>query len=144
MKVFVGIPALNEERTIANIVAGSRRQSNNVLVVDDGSDDDTGASVLRHKKNLVYGASVRDCFDRARQSRADVLITIDADGQHDPSDILMPVNALVDNKADVIASRASRPSGMPRYRWGWKTVLDRATKVRAGDKIPDTQGGFRA
>ncbi len=137
---------------IAKILVRSLRHAEKVLVVDDGSKDDTaaiaeslGAVVIRHDKNLGYGAAIRDCFEWARQTGADVLITIDADGQHDPLDIPLLVEALRKNQADVaIGSRQNRPIDMPRYRWMGKRALDRATQVRIGERLVDSQSGFRA
>jgi len=126
--------------------------ANEVFVVDDGSRDDTatiaehvGAVVLRHEKNQGKGAALRDCFEYAKQSGADVLVTIDGDGQHDPSDIPMLVDALVEKRADVvIGSRLSKPAEMPRIRWLGGRALDHATGIRVGDKLTDSQSGFRA
>jgi len=152
LKVVVGIPALNEERSIAKVIVRSLPHADKVLIVDDGSNDDTaliarslGAVVLRHEKNLGYGAAIRDCFEWARQYGADVLVTLDADGQHDPHEIPKLMDALRNTQADVvIGSRQIRPSGMPRYRWLGKHALDLATHVKIEGRLVDAQSGFRA
>jgi glycosyltransferase involved in cell wall biosynthesis len=152
LEIVVGIPVLNEEGTIAKIIVRSKMHADRVLVVDDGSKDDTaliaeklGAVVLRHEKNLGKGAAVRDCFEWARKTGADVLVTLDGDGQHDPSSIPTLVDSLRATGADVvIGARTSRPVDMPRHRWLGERLLDLATRVRIGERIVDAQSGFRA
>ncbi len=152
MRVVLGIPALNEERTIAKVIVRSKKHVDRILVVDDGSKDDTasiakglGATVISHDKNLGKGAAIRDCFAWAKRNGADVLVTIDGDGQHDPSFIPTLVNVLQKTKADVvIGSRRTRPPDMPRYRWLGERALDLATQVKIGERVVDAQSGFRA
>lgn len=152
LKVVVGIPALNEERTIGKVVVRSLRHSEKVVVVDDGSKDDTallaeslGAVVLRHGRNLGKGAAIRDCFEWAKRSGADILVTVDGDAQHDPEEIPKLVEALTAAHADVvIGSRLTRPRGMPRYRWAGVRLLDHGTQVTVDGRIVDAQSGFRA
>jgi glycosyltransferase involved in cell wall biosynthesis len=148
----VGIPALNEERTIAKVIIRSKKYADNVLVVDDGSNDDTaliaeslGAVVLRHQRNLGKGAAMRDCFDWAKKRDADILVTLDGDGQHDPSSIPTLIESLRTTGADVvIGARTTRPTDMPRHRWLGERALDLATRVRIGERVVDAQSGFRA
>jgi glycosyltransferase involved in cell wall biosynthesis len=150
--VVVGIPALNEERTIAKVVVRASEYAGTVVVVDDGSEDDTaliarklGAVVLRHDRNLGKGAALRDCFEYANQTGANVLVTLDGDGQHDPTNIPKLVDVLRDENADVvIGSRMTRPRDMPRYRWLGVRSLDRAVGVKVDGRVVDAQSGFRA
>jgi len=152
LKVLVGIPAFNEENSIAKVVIRAADHANEVLVVDDGSRDDTaiiakrlGASVLRHEKNLGKGAALRDCFEYAKRSGADVLVTIDGDGQHDPTSIPALVEGLTTRGVDVaIGGRIAKPAEMSRLRWLGVKTLDHASGVRIGDKLVDSQSGFRA
>lgn len=152
LNVIVGIPALDEEQTIAKIIIGARKHADQVLVVDDGSKDATaliaeslGAVVVRHERNLGYGAAVRDCFEWARKNGADVLVTLDGDGQHDPANIPALVDSLRNNQADVVVgSRENRPADMSRFRWMGKGMLDHATQVKGGERFVDSQSGFRA
>lgn len=152
LKVVVGISAFNEERMIAKVVVRSQKYVDKVLVVDDGSQDDTGliaknlgAIVIRHEKNLGKGAGLRDCFEWAKQNGADILVTLDGDGQHDPYKIPLLIDALETSEADVVVgSRTSRPPDMPRYRWVGERALDLVTQVKVGGKVIDAQSGFRA
>jgi len=146
------IPAFNEEKTIAKIIIRAKGQVDMVVVVDDGSQDDTaqiaealGAVVIRHGKNLGKGAALRDCFEWAKTAGIDILVTLDADGQHDAMQIPVLVNALRTAQADiVIGSRSARPLDMPHHRWVGKRTLDMVTQVKVGERFVDAQSGFRA
>ena len=150
--MLVGIPAYNEENSIAKVVIRAAEHADEVLVVDDGSKDDTatiaehlGAVVLRHEKNLGKGAAVRDCFEYAKRSGADVLVTMDGDGQHDASQISLLVDGLVEKDVEVvIGGRLAKPTGMSHFRWLGGRTLDHATGVKVGGKVVDSQSGFRA
>jgi len=150
--IVAAIPAFNEEATIARVVIGSSRHVDKVLVCDDGSSDMTGeiaerlgAEVVRHERNLGKGAAIRSLFDFAKRLRADVVVTIDADGQHDPDEIPKLVEPILSGKADiVIGSRGLAEREMPRYRRIGRAALDRATVAAGRVKVADTQSGFRA
>lgn len=147
-KVVAAIPALNEEQSIAKVIIHSINWVDKVLVVDDGSVDDTsliatklGAVVIRHERNLGKGAALRKCFDWARDSGFDVLVTLDADGQHNPDDIPRLLTPIIDGEADVvIASRLS--DGVPALRRIGGQILDRM--IAGGGDVVDSQSGFRA
>ena len=105
--VVVGIPAFNEATTIAQVVLEAQKYANVVVVCDDGSNDMTGAiakrlgaDVVRHRRNLGYGSSIKSLFKRACELDADVLVTLDADGQHDPEEIPNVVKPIVQGAAD--------------------------------------------
>ncbi|MEG3054744.1 MAG: glycosyltransferase family 2 protein [Methanoculleus sp.] len=94
VRTLVAMPAYNEEAYIAKTVLGARRHADAVLVVDDGSTDDTvaiaealGAIVVRHTTNKGYGGALQTIFSTARGMGVEELVIIDADGQHDPGDI---------------------------------------------------------
>ena len=89
--VVAGMPALNEEKTIARVVLGAQKHAHIVVVCDDGSTDLTGeiaerlgAVVVRHEQNLGYGAALQSLVCASKELKADVLVTLDWDGQHDP------------------------------------------------------------
>ena len=150
--MVAAIPALNEEQTIGRVVARTLPHVEKVLVIDDGSSDDTGliakamgATVITHHRNLGKGAALRKGFEWAKNSGADVLVTLDADGQHDPSFIPSLVAAIVEGNADIaIGSRPMRPNGMPHSRWMGARVLDNLSGIKVGDRAVDSQSGFRA
>jgi glycosyltransferase involved in cell wall biosynthesis len=92
--IVAAIPAYNEGKTIAKVVVRAMRHVERGVVVDDGSTDDTamiverlGAHVLKHEGNLGYGAAVRSCFSMARDLNSDILVILDAGGQHSADDI---------------------------------------------------------
>jgi glycosyltransferase involved in cell wall biosynthesis len=151
--VVAGIPAFNEEHTIARLVLEAQKHVDVVLVCDDGSTDLTaeiaermGADVIRHKRNLGYGAATKSLFEVARELNADVLVTLDGDGQHNPSEIPGLVKPVLEDGADVVlGSRflTSKENGVPRYRcWGIR-LISRLTGVASKQKLKDAQCGFR-
>jgi glycosyltransferase involved in cell wall biosynthesis len=152
--VVVGIPAFNEEKNIARVVLKALRFADKVLVCDDGSTDMTGeiaeslgAEVVRHERNLGYGAALRSLFSRARELGADVLVTLDGDGQHDPSDIPLVMKPVVEGEADIaIGSRFVDESSaltMPKYRRAGVRFITWLTNRSAKYGVRDSQSGFR-
>lgn len=156
LKVLVAIPAYNEEVAIGSVVLRSLKYADEVLVVDDGSADNTaevaalaGAKVVKHEKNGGYGAALGTCFASARKAEADITIIIDADGQHSPDDIPRMVEKLVSAKSDiVIGSRFvngnEKNQKIPAFRKFGMKVLDTATVAGSGLSVSDSQSGFRA
>jgi glycosyltransferase involved in cell wall biosynthesis len=153
--VVVGIPAFNEESTIARVVLEAQRFADVVVVCDDGSSDLTGevaerlgAEVVRHGRNLGYGAALKSLFERARVVGADVLVTLDADGQHDPGEIPAVLKPVVDGVADVvIGSRFMDARGsaeMPKYRRLGAKLITRMVNGSGRNGVSDAQSGFRA
>ncbi len=152
-KVVVAIPCFNEERCIGSIVVKAKKFADSVLVIDDGSTDATaeiaagaGATVHQHGQNRGYGAAIRSALEKGKQLGADVLVILDGDGQHDPRDIPKVIKPLLDGEADVvIGSRflgaAKKP---PFYRRLGQRALTAITNVGSGQKISDSQSGFRA
>jgi glycosyltransferase involved in cell wall biosynthesis len=153
MKIVIGIPAYNEEKNIAAILVKLKKISQDIIVCDDGSNDLTadigvemGAIVIQHKRNLGYGAGIRSIFLKAKEISADVLVTFDADGQHKVEDINSVLKPIIKNEADiVIGSRfLSNETKIPKYRKiGIKTITS-ITNSSIGEKLSDSQSGFRA
>lgn len=150
---LVCIPAYNEEKAIGDIVKSSLSYADKVIVCDDGSTDGTakiakesGATVISHKKNEGYGASIITLFDRARQENADVMVTIDGDGQHSPEQIPLLISTLHENSVDVvIGSRfLDKSSNTPGYRKQGIKIITSAANFGADFKVSDAQSGFRA
>jgi len=153
MTKLVCIPAYNEEKVIGDIVKRSLAYAEKVIVCDDGSTDSTakvakesGATVISHKKNEGYGSSIITLFDRAREEDADIMITIDGDGQHNPDQIPLLVKTMEENNVDVvIGSRfLGKSSGTPGYRRQGIKIITSAANFGADFKVSDAQSGFRA
>jgi len=152
--IVAGIPAYNEEKTIAEVVLKAGCHVGKVLVCDDGSKDMTqmiarknGAHVLEHKKNMGYGATMQTIFIKARELGADVLVVFDGDGQHDPDEIPELVKPVLEGRADiVIGSRFIKGARMdvPLYRRMGILVITLLTRIFSGYAISDAQSGFRA
>jgi len=154
--IAVVIPAYNEAAVIGGVLSKipSRIEGFTVfpIVVDDGSTDSTasvaqnrGAFVLRHVANLGVGAATITGLRAAQQLDADIIVTMDADGQHDPAEIQALVEALVDGPFDVvIGSRLLNPGGMPVTRIAANLLLNALTLVAYGKIVSDSQSGFKA
>jgi glycosyltransferase involved in cell wall biosynthesis len=153
--IVVGIPAFNEENSIARVVLGAQKFADVVVVCDDGSSDLTceiatrlGADVVRHEQNSGYGAAIKSLFERARELGADVLVTLDGDGQHNPMEIPSILKPITDGVADmVIGSRFMDVRGtaeMPLYRRLGAKLITRMVNGSAKNGVRDAQSGFRA
>ena len=152
MKSIVIIPALNEEVAISAIVKRSLRYADDVLVIDDGSTDNTlriakdaGARVIKHYNNLGKGVSLKDAFGEV--SGYDIVVTIDGDGQHNPDEIPKLMAPIREGRADLV--NGSRyldgfDDETPAYRRVGQRVLDIATNITSGTHVTDSQSGFRA
>ena len=151
MRIAAVIPAFNEEVAIGSVALLTGEHVDEVIVVDDGSSDRTahvaemaGARVIRHHKNRGKGAALKTGFEAAD---ADIVVTLDADGQHNPAEIPKLVEPILRGEADVVnGSRYlhGRDENTPRYRRVGQRILDRATNIATGLEITDTQSGFRA
>lgn len=152
-QVVVAIPAYNEDRFIGSVVLKVRRHVDVVLVVDDGSGDQTaavaaaaGAEVIRHPTNRGKAAAINTAFQWARERRVDALVLIDGDGQHTPGEIPSLVAPVLQGTADmVIGTRfGGVPSRIPGYRRAGQRLLTWLTNVTSGMTVSDSQSGFRA
>jgi len=151
MKTIAVIPAFNEEKTVAIIVKKTKKYCP-IIVVDDGSKDRTaelakksGAILIEHEINEGYGKSLIDGINEAIKRKAEIIITLDADGQHNPDDIPKFINALKEGYDVVSGSRF-----LSGKSWGsWKRqlaikALTTQTYLFSGLKLTDIQSGFRA
>jgi len=153
MKITVGIPAYNEEKNIAKIIVKLKKMVDQILVCDDGSTDSTcaiaeslGVTVIKHPKNLGYGSAIRSIFLKAREINSEVLVTIDADGQHKIEDVNKIIKPIVDGQADIsIGSRfLDKHDNAPKYRKLGINIITKVTNSSLSEKITDAQSGFRA
>ena len=123
-RTLAAIPCYNEETTIGSVVLKAKRYVDEVLVIDDGSTDDTakvaeyaGAIVLRHGGNKGYGAAIQSCFNYARDHNFDVMTILDGDGQHDADQIQTVMKPVVEEDIDIsIGSRFLEDNTVPLYR----------------------------
>lgn len=151
-KTLIIIPCYNEELNIGSIVNKSKRYVDRVLVIDDGSNDNTvliaqkaGAVVISHEKNKGKSASIKTGFRYALDNDFDFVITIDGDGQHNPDEIPVLLENLLNGNHDIsIGFRVGYNTEMPLWRKMGKRVLDYATSFGNGGFITDSQCGFRA
>ena len=154
-RIMIGMPMFNEEETVGTIVQLSRRHADEVVCIDDGSSDHSariaeaaGATVIRHRTNLGYGAALKSLFNKARADDVDVLIILDSDGQHDPNDVPRIIAPILADEADlVIGSRFHQHGGsvaMPAYRRLGNKIISMASNMTSDHNLRDTQSGFRA
>ena len=156
-KVALVIPAYNEEVMIADVIRGLQNAFNNkpydyrIIVVDDGSRDATakeaeaaGAYVIRHILNSGQGAATTTGLSYALQHGFDIAATLDADGQHDPTDVLEGINELMGGDVDLlIGSRLIKNEDMPRAKIIGNQGLSWFTYILFGIKVTDSQSGLR-
>jgi len=151
MRICALIPAFNEGPYIADVVERARRQVEEVVVIDDGSDDGTteiaraaGAICLRLPTNRGKASALRVGFVYARDHKFTRVITLDGDGQHLPEDIPVMLRVAEETGADlVIGARCFDRALMPRSRYFSNTVGSRLASALVGCEIRDSQSGFR-
>lgn len=150
-RILVVIPALDAARSVGRVVEGCLRHLSDVTVVNDGSSDDThaaaeraGARVIDHGENRGKGAALRTGFRVAIEGGFDAVLSLDADGQHLPTEIPKFVEAFRETRADlVIGDRSHLWGGMvPRRRNANRFSAWSISKC-AGVRVPDSQSGFR-
>lgn len=152
IKVIAVIPCLNEERFIRDVVTRAIKYVDKVIVVDDGSTDgtaiaarDTGAEVISHKTRQGAGAATRTGFKAATEAGADVVVTVDGDGQHNPDEIPRLIQPVLARKAAlVIGSRFLCAVKVPLHRKFGIDIITWLYNAGHKDKIVDGQSGFRA
>ena len=150
-KICVLIPAYNAELTLGSVLEKTRPLHIDMIVVDDGSADGTkrvamncGAHLLGHPSNLGKGAALRTGFQYIFQKSYQLVITLDADGQHDPSEIPFLLRIFQSVKPDIlIASRATEFDRMTFLRRFWNRLGGKAVARFCHSDITDSQSGFR-
>jgi len=147
----VVIPCFNEGASIAALVVAVRQHLSTVMVVDDGSTDDTsvlaraaGATVVSHARNLGKGAALRTGLSQARQQGFAWAFTLDGDGQHAPDDMPAFLECAGQTGALlVVGNRMPNARAIPWLRRQVNQWMSRKLSQRAGRPLPDTQSGFR-
>ena len=157
-KIYIVIPAFNEEKVICDTINEVYNAGyDNIIIVDDGSTDDTyeksksfsknkNITVLKHKINRGKGAATKTGIEAAKLLDAGIIVTMDADGQHDPKDIPVLINPLKKQEVDVtLGSRLLKhPKGMPWYKIVYNKIGNIITWYLFGLYVSDSQSGMRA
>ena len=151
MKTCVIIPTYNESKSIAEIISLLHQQNLEVVIVDDGSSDDTAeiagqsnAAVIRNPQNQGKGAALIKGFEYALSKGFEAVITMDGDGQHLPKNADSFIRIAQDSKSQLlIGNRMQMPSGMPLIRQLTNRLMSWFISALIKQKVPDTQCGFR-
>ncbi len=152
--MWIVIPAYNEEKIIQSVLREIQAAGyHNIIVVDDGSTDQTytkakempNVIALRHKLNRGKGAATKTGIEVAKLRGADIIVTLDGDGQHNPADIEKLVRPIEDLHCDVVlGTRLLNPKGMPWYKILANKIGNIITWYFYGLYVSDSQSGFRA
>jgi len=151
IRVLAGIAAYNEARYVGSIVLQARQYVEEVIVVDDGSTDNTarvaelaGATVIRHDENRGKGAAIQSILAEAKKRNPDILVLLDADAQHDPNEIPALIKPVSEGFDLVIGSREAQKDKTPRYRRIGQKVIFRSSRLSSKANVVDSESGFRA
>ncbi len=152
-KIIAAIPAYNEERFIGSVVLKTKKYVDEVIVIDDGSTDATaeiamaaGAEVVKHLRNQGKGAALETAFRMARKIKAETLVLLDGDAQHNGAQIPLILKSVLQGESDVVVGSRflGAENHIPRYRTLGQYILTLFTNVGSRTKITDSQSGFRA
>lgn len=147
--IWVVIPAHNEEKTIEKVIGKIKKYLTNIVVIDDGSIDNTHnlakkskVTVLKHLLNLGKGAALKTGCDYAIKQNAKILVVLDADGQHDPAEIPNFIKNL--KNKDIVFSYRKQYKKMSLVLKFGNHFINQTTKLLYGINLKDTQSGYRA
>ena len=148
------IPAFNEEKAIAGVVRKARRFVDTVVVCDDGSSDNTaaiaesfGAIIVKHSRNMGKGTALVNLFETSRKLGAKAIVTLDGDGQHDPSDIPNVLRPVLEGSADIsvgVRFNGNNQEFIPSYRIIGNRLVTILANFGSDSPVSDTTCGFRA
>lgn len=157
MKLAIIIPAYNEESAIGKVLTSLPKKMKGIkdiisIVVDDGSDDDTykiakehATHAIRHIINLGVGAATITGLEAAKKYKADIIVTLDADGQHNPKDIEKIIRPIIGLESDVvIGTRMLRCKGMPTLKVFGNNFMNFLTYLVFHKWSTDSQSGMKA
>jgi glycosyltransferase involved in cell wall biosynthesis len=156
IKIAIVIPAFNEGKSLMAVVASllAMRKKYSIIVVDDGSSPSLRENLqqlpvfyLRHRVNLGQGAAIQTGIGFARKIQADILVTFDADGQHQVDDLTALIEPLLQEEADVVLGSRFLQKKQNRISFGRKLVLQTARYINfffSGLMLSDAHNGLRA
>ncbi len=151
-RIIAAIPAYNDEKYIGTVVLKTRQYVSEVIVLDDGSTDRTadiarlaGASVIQHEQNKGKGVSIQRILAEAKKRNLDTLVLLDTDAQHNPDEIPNLIKPIISEGFDlIIGSREQQRLNIPPYRRVGQRVLSYFLRLLSGEKVFDSECGFRA
>ena len=153
-KIYVIIPAYNERKTIKNIIEEMKDRNLNIIIIDDGSKDETykiaqkstysyNGFVYKHVLNRGLGAALKTGIEAALKKGADIIVTFDADGQHDPEDIIPVCKPIMEGRADFVVGTRNFIE-MPLSKKLGNNIMNNLTRIFYGIHVNDSQSGLRA
>lgn len=156
LNIWMIIPAYNEEKIIGEVLTELFELGLNLIVIDDGSHDKTyeitydifrkypGRGYLySHPVNRGLGATLKTGIEAALSKNADIMVTFDADGQHDPKDIAAVCRPIIEGQADVVIGKRDFDE-MPISKKRSNQIMNLITWIFYGARVNDSQSGFRA
>lgn len=152
--IYLVLPAYNESKVIKNVIEELKEKNLNIIIVDDGSSDETykiAEDALKNYNGYIYshilnrgvGAALRTGIEAALQKKADIIVTFDADGQHDPNDINSLIKPIINDEADVV-NGSRNYDDMPASKRIANQIMNILTLIFYGIRLKDSQSGFKA